>query len=98
MSSNDLLIEFAAAQRSLDDHNILYSKPLHESVKSMLSSPEATEIFMVFRHYIETTLVMHEAGKRLSQDVSGFSRAHLNFEDACELLDIAVYGPNYRLI
>ena len=98
MSSNDLHIEFAAAQRSLDDLQILYSQSLHESVKSKLSSPEAAQVFEVFRRYIEATLVMHEAGKRLDQDVSEFSRAHLNFENSCELLEIAVYGPNYGLI
>ena len=85
--------EFAAAQRTLLENNIGYSRSLLEGVKAKLSTGEAEQVFEVFRLYIEATLALHEAGKQLATQKNAFTVAMLHQEEMEDLLLTAVRGP-----
>ena len=85
--------EFAAAQRTLRENNIVYSHSLHEGVKAKLSTGEAEKVFEVFRVYIEATLALHEAGKHLATQKNAFTAAMLHHEEMEDMLVTAVRGP-----
>jgi len=85
--------EFAAANRTLRENNIGYSRTLHEGVKTKLSTGEAEQVFEVFRVYIEATLALHEAGKHLATQKNVFTAAMLHHEEMEDLLLTAVRGP-----
>jgi hypothetical protein len=85
--------EFAAANRTLHENNIGYSRTLHEGVKAKLSTGEAEQVFEVFRVYIEATLALHEAGKHLATQKNAFTVAMLHQEEMEDLLLTAVRGP-----
>ncbi len=85
--------EFAQAQRILRENNIGYCHSLLEGVKAKLSTGEADQVFEVFRVYIEATMALHEAGKRLATNKNAFTVAMLHHEEMEDLLLIAVRGP-----
>jgi hypothetical protein len=95
-----LVREFIAAHHLLEENEIGYSETLHRDVMEKLSGKDATTIFELFTLYIQATIDMHTAGKKLyapGSDFAGvipeFETALRHYETRQKDLVTAVYGP-----